>query len=203
MSNINLLTWSEVLKERQRKNFLQLMVVFLFAGAIVAILIYFALDWRIQNQEDRNSQWNNEIKVVDQKIAEIEKLKQRRQELIDRMNAIDKLQQSRNIPVHLYSDLPTLVSSGVYLGYMNYDNRIVKLGGLAESNPRLSSMLRNIDNSQWLGNGTITQTKAEVRDGKKIIPTLPDGLYAFDMLFSVLDSQNNAQAPNNSMKGGR
>jgi type IV pilus assembly protein PilN len=179
------------------------MVVFLFAGAIVAILIYFALDWRIQNQEDRNSQWKNEIKVVDQKIAEIEKLKQRRQELIDRMNAIDKLQQSRNIPVHLYSDLPTLVSSGVYLGYMNYDNRIVKLGGLAESNPRLSSMLRNIDNSQWLGNGAITQTKAEVRDGKKIIPTLPDGLYAFDMLFSVLDSQNNAQTPNNSMKGGR
>ena len=162
MSNINLLPWREVIKERQRKNFLQLMVVFLFAGAIVAILIYFALDWRIQNQEDRNSQWNNEIKVVDQKIAEIEKLKQRRQELIDRMNAIDKLQQSRNIPVHLYSDLPTLVSSGVYLGYMNYDNRIVKLGGLAESNPRLSSMLRNIDNSQWLGNGTITQTKAEV-----------------------------------------
>ncbi|WP_031579609.1 PilN domain-containing protein [Ruminobacter sp. RM87] len=203
MSNINLLPWREVIKERQRKNFLQLMVIFLFAGAIVAILIYFALDWRIQNQEDRNSQWNNEIKVVDQKIAEIEKLKQRRQELIDRMNAIDKLQQSRNIPVHLYSDLPTLVSSGVYLGYMNYDNRIVKLGGLAESNPRLSSMLRNIDNSQWLGNGTITQTKAEVRDGKKIIPTLPDGLYAFDMLFSVLDSQNNAQAPNNSMKGGR
>ena len=203
MSNINLLPWREVIKERQRKNFLQLMVVFLFAGAIVAILIYFALDWRIQNQEDRNSQWNNEIKVVDQKIAEIEKLKQRRQELIDRMNAIDKLQQRRNIPVHLYSDLPTLVSSGVYLGYMNYDNRIVKLGGLAESNPRLSSMLRNIDNSQWLGNGTITQTKAEVRDGKKIIPTLPDGLYAFDMLFSVLDSQNNAQAPNNSMKGGR
>jgi len=203
MSNINLLPWREVIKERQRKNFLQLMVVFLFAGAIVAILIYFTLDWRIQNQEDRNSQWKNEIKVVDQKIAEIEKLKQRRQELIDRMNAIDKLQQSRNIPVHLYSDLPTLVSSGVYLGYMNYDNRIVKLGGLAESNPRLSSMLRNIDNSQWLGNGTITQTKAEVRDGKKIIPTLPDGLYAFDMLFSVLDSQNNAQAPNNSMKGGR
>ena len=203
MSNINLLPWREVIKERQRKNFLQLMVVFLFAGAIVAILIYFALDWRIQNQEDRNSQWKNEIKVVDQKIAEIEKLKQRRQELIDRMNAIDKLQQSRNIPVHLYSDLPTLVSSGVYLGYMNYDNRIVKLGGLAESNPRLSSMLRNIDNSQWLGNGAITQTKAEVRDGKKIIPTLPDGLYAFDMLFSVLDSQNNAQAPNNSMKGGR
>jgi type IV pilus assembly protein PilN len=179
------------------------MFIFFVAGAIIAILFFFALDMQISRQNSRNSQWENEIKVVDQKIAEIEKLKQRRQELIDRMNAIDKLQQSRNIPVHLYSDLPTLVSSGVYLGYMNYDNRIVKVGGLAESNPRLSSMLRNIDNSQWLGNGSITQTKAEVRDGKKIIPTLPDGLYAFDMFFSVLDTQNNAGAQDNAKKGGR
>ncbi|WP_294460697.1 PilN domain-containing protein [uncultured Ruminobacter sp.] len=203
MSNINLLPWREVIKERQRKNFFKLMFIFFVAGAIIAILFFFALDMQISRQNSRNSQWENEIKVVDQKIAEIEKLKQRRQELIDRMNAIDKLQQSRNIPVHLYSDLPTLVSSGVYLGYMNYDNRIVKVGGLAESNPRLSSMLRNIDNSQWLGNGSITQTKAEVRDGKKIIPTLPDGLYAFDMFFSVLDTQNNAGAQDNAKKGGR
>ena len=203
MSNINLLPWREVIKERQRKNFFKLMFIFFVAGAIIAILFFFDLDMQISRQNSRNSQWENEIKVVDQKIAEIEKLKQRRQELIDRMNAIDKLQQSRNIPVHLYSDLPTLVSSGVYLGYMNYDNRIVKVGGLAESNPRLSSMLRNIDNSQWLGNGSITQTKAEVRDGKKIIPTLPDGLYAFDMFFSVLDTQNNAGAQDNAKKGGR
>lgn len=203
MSNINLLPWREVIKERQRKNFFKLMFIFFVAGAIIAILFFFALDMQISRQNSRNSQWENEIKVVDQKIAEIEKLKQRRQELIDRMSAIDKLQQSRNIPVHLYSDLPTLVSSGVYLGYMNYDNRIVKVGGLAESNPRLSSMLRNIDNSQWLGNASITQTKAEVRDGKKIIPTLPDGLYAFDMFFSVLDTQNNAGAQDNAKKGGR
>lgn len=202
MSNINLLPWREVIKERQRNSFLKLMFIFLCAGIVAAIVIYCVLELSLSNQDSRNNQWKTEIQLVDQKITEIQKLKERRQELIDRMNAIDKLQQSRNLPVHLFSDLPTLVSSGVYLSHINLENRVVKVGGLAESNPRLSSMLRNIDNSQWLGNGSITQTKAEAREGKKIIPTLPDGLYAFDMFFNVLDSQAE-EAKANAAKGGR
>ena len=87
MSNINLLPWREVIKERQRKNFFKLMFIFFVAGAIIAILFFFALDMQISRQNSRNSQWENEIKVVDQKIAEIEKLKQRRQELIERMQS--------------------------------------------------------------------------------------------------------------------
>lgn len=175
------------------------MLTFVGAGVLVSVCVYLWFDYMIGTQETRNQAWNREIEAVNQKIAEIEKLKERRQQLIDRMNAIDKLQQSRNIPVHLYSDLPTLVSSGVYLASMKYDNRVVNLTGLAESNPRLSSMLRNIDNSQWLGGGSITQTKAEVRDGKKIIPTLPDGLYSFGMSFVVQDDQNDQAAD----KGGK
>ncbi len=199
MSNINLLPWREEIRERQKSSFFKLMLAFIGAGVLVSVCVYLWFDYMIGTQETRNQAWNREIEAVNQKIAEIEKLKERRQQLIDRMNAIDKLQQSRNIPVHLYSDLPTLVSSGVYLASMKYDNRVVNLTGLAESNPRLSSMLRNIDNSQWLGGGSITQTKAEVRDGKKIIPTLPDGLYSFGMSFVIQDDQND-QAAN---KGGK
>ena len=197
MSNINLLPWREEIRERQKSSFYKLMLTFVGAGVLVSVCVYLWFDYMIGTQETRNQAWNSE--AVNQKIAEIEKLKERRQQLIDRMNAIDKLQQSRNIPVHLYSDLPTLVSSGVYLASMKYDNRVVNLTGLAESNPRLSSMLRNIDNSQWLGGGSITQTKAEVRDGKKIIPTLPDGLYSFGMSFVVQDDQNDQAAD----KGGK
>ena len=118
------------------------------------------------------------------------------------MKAIDTLQQNRNIAVHLFSDLPTLVASGVYLNGLKFDNRVVGVKGLADSNPRVSSMLRNIENSQWLGQGGISQTKAEVRDGKKIVPTLPDGLYDFDMSFKVLDS-NDSLSNKNNQKGGR
>jgi type IV pilus assembly protein PilN len=79
----------------------------------------------------------------------------------------------------------------------------VSVNGLTEANTRLSSMIRNIDNSKWLGNGSITQTKAESKDGKRILPTLPDGLYEFNMQFSILGDGNNAKNTNNKKRGGK
>jgi type IV pilus assembly protein PilN len=79
----------------------------------------------------------------------------------------------------------------------------VSVNGLTEANTRLSSMIRNIDNSKWLGNGSITQTKAESKDGKRILPTLPDGLYEFNMQFNILGEGNNAKNTNNKKRGGK
>ena len=202
MSNINLLGWREELIERQKKAFAKAALVSFVCGAIVVVLTYICLSIAQENQQSRNQVLQEEIAKVDKEIAEIKKLKEYRENLIARMNAIDTLQQNRNIAVHLFSDLPTLVASGVYLNGLKFDNRVVGVKGLAESNPRVSSMLRNIENSKWLGHGAISQTKVEVRDGKKIVPTLPDGLYDFDMSFKVLDSTDSLNNKNNQ-KGGR
>lgn len=203
MSNINLLGWREELIERQKKAFISAVVVSIIIGAVVVGAVWAFLSIWQENQQSRNSYLTVEIAKVDQEIAEIAKLKEKRQNLINRMNAIDTLQQNRNIAVHLFSDLPSLVASGVYLNSLSFKNRVVGVKGLAESNPRVSSMLRNVDNSKWLGQGTITQTKAEVKDGKKIVPTLPDGLYDFDVAFRVLDSKDDASKNKNNKKGGR
>lgn len=175
----------------------------LAVGAGIAFLIYLAFAYQIDRQESRNTQLKNEIVKVDQKIAEIAKLKEQIQQLKDRMNAINTLQQSRNIPVHLFSDLPTIVASGVYLNKMSLNGNTVNVNGLTEANTRLSSMIRNIDNSKWLGNGSIAQTKAESKDGKRILPTLPDGLYEFNMQFNILGEGNNAKNTNNKKRGGK
>lgn len=199
MSNINLLPWRQELKDRKVQAFYKLLGTFAVIGLGVAALVWFFFDVQISTQNSRLQEWKSQIAIVDAQIAEIAKLKEHRQQLIDRMNAINTLQQSRNIPVHLYSDLPTLVASGIYLTDMNFANRQIRVNGLAESNPRLSSMLRNIDNAKWLGNGSISQTKAEVKDGKKVIPTLPDGLYEFNMAFNVM-AEDGIQSNNGGKK---
>jgi type IV pilus assembly protein PilN len=203
MSNINLLPWRQELTDRLRKAFMNSILLCLAVGAGIAILIYIAFAYQIERQERRNTQLKSEIVKVDQKISEIAKLKEQIQQLKDRMNAINTLQQSRNIPVHLFSDLPTIVASGVYLNKMSMNGNTVSVNGLTEANTRLSSMIRNIDNSKWLGNGSITQTKAESKDGKRILPTLPDGLYEFNMQFSILGDGNNAKNTNNKKRGGK
>jgi type IV pilus assembly protein PilN len=196
MSNINLLPWRQELRDRARSAYYKVLIITGLIGLAIVICSAFGLD-QLKNNEDAKATFlKSEISSVERELQEIKKLKEKKQELIDRMNAIDSLQQSRNIAVHLYSDLPTLTSTGLYLKSMDYKNRTISVRGLAESNPRVSSMLRNVDNSKWLGNSVIVQTKAEVRDGKKVVPTLPDGLYEFEMKFSVTDSSN-------SQKGGR
>jgi type IV pilus assembly protein PilN len=201
MSNINLLPWRQQLRDRQRSLFYKVIGTVVVVAAGISALGYMGVDYARSQQESQATYLKGEIQKVDQELTEIAQLKTKKQELIDRMNAIDSLQQSRNIAVHLYSDLPTLTATGLYLNSMSFSNRSVNIKGLAESNPRVSSMLRNIDNSKWLGNSYIAQTKAEIRDGKKIVPTLPDGLYEFDMKFSIMG--DNGDASNNTNKGGK
>ncbi len=195
MSNINLLPWRQELRDRQRNTYYKVLTSVVLLAAGIVILVYLGFDYLKNQEAEKATYLRGEIAKVDRELTEIAALKQKKQELIDRMNAIDSLQQSRNIAVHLYSDLPTLTATGLYLNSMSFSGGVVNIKGLAESNPRVSSMLRNVDNSKWLGNSSIVQTKAEVRDGKKVVPTLPDGLYEFDMKFSIINS--------NAAKGGR
>jgi type IV pilus assembly protein PilN len=199
MSNINLLPWRQQLKKKSKDAFFKIITAFVLIALVVAAAGYFYLEFAISTQNHRNSEFEQQIAQLDQQIAEIAKLKERRQELIDRMKAIETLQQNRNIAVHLFSDLPTLVASGVYLDSMKFDQRTAQVKGMAESNPRVSSMLRNIDNSKWLGQSNITETKAEMQNGQRKLPTLPDGLYNFVMSFKVVDSTDALNAGN---KGG-
>ncbi|WP_406545951.1 PilN domain-containing protein [Succinimonas sp.] len=197
MSNINLLPWRQQLKKKSKDAFIKILVGFFLVGVSIVVLGYLWLSFEINTQQGRNKEFKEQIAQLDQQIAEIAKLKERRQELIDRMKAIETLQQNRNIAVHLFSDLPTLVASGVYLDSMKFDQRTAQVKGMAESNPRVSSMLRNIDNSKWLGQSNITETKAEMQNGQRKLPTLPDGLYNFVMSFKVVDSTDALNAGNN------
>lgn len=197
MSNINLLPWRQQLKKKSKDAFVRIIVIFVLIACAIVAAGYFYLEFAISTQNNRNSEFKQQIAQLDKQIAEIAKLQERRQELIDRMKAIETLQQNRNIAVHLFSDLPTLVASGVYLDSMKFDQRTAQVKGMAESNPRVSSMLRNIDNSKWLGQSNITETKAEMQNGQRKLPTLPDGLYNFVMSFKVVDSNDPLNAGNN------
>ncbi len=200
MSNINLLPWRQQLRDKKKKSFYQFMAISATIGLCLAFLVYMALEFKISGQQSRNEELRSEIRQVDAQIAEIAKLKERKVELLARMKAIADLQMNRNIAVRLFSDLPTLVASGVYLDSLSYDQRTASVKGLAESNPRVSSMLRNIDNSKWLGNSSIKQTQAEIQNGQRKIPTLPDGLYNFDVNFNVVDATDPLNANNGGNK---
>jgi type IV pilus assembly protein PilN len=161
MPRINLLPWrDQQRKERQLKFFAALgaAVVLSIAVAFVAYVMFGLL---IDAQERRNEQLKSQIKVLDKQIEEINDLEAQKQRFISRMQIIEKLQRSRPEVVHLFDEMVKMMPDGTYLTSVQETGNKLKFEGVAQSSTRVSSLMRNIADSQWLQNPEleVVQTK--------------------------------------------
>lgn len=155
MARINLLPWRETRRREQQKEFFTLMGL---AAAIcigVVLLTHFEINGRIDHQERRNQFVTNEIKILDDKIKEIKKLDSTRQALIERMEVIQNLQATRPGIVHLFDELVNTLPEGVHLTSLKQSEGGLDIAGRAESNARVSSYMRNIEDSEWIANPSL------------------------------------------------
>jgi type IV pilus assembly protein PilN len=119
----------------------------------------------IDRQNQRNAFLQQQIRVVNQKISEIKRLEDERKALLDRMAIIQRLQTSRPEIVHLFDELPRLLPEGVFLTSLAQKNRVVTLSGVAQSNARVSSFMRNLDGSEWLTDPVLEVIKSVELEG--------------------------------------
>lgn len=150
MTRINLLPWREELRQERQKQFMTLMVLSLLLSAAIVGLIHFQMNAKIDYQNSRNQFLTNEISKLDKDIAEIRELQKVRKSLIERMDVIQDLQASRPSIVHMFTELVTTVPRGVYLKTLEQTSDTLKITGEAESNARVSSYMRNLNDSEWL-----------------------------------------------------
>ena len=151
MARINLLPWREEKRRLRQRQFTVVLIVVGIASAFVSGLIYLGYDGAIANQNARNQYLTDQIKLMDDKIAQIKDLQDRKQRLLARMQIIEQLQESRPIEVHLFDQLVKTLPAGVYLTSVIQNNDNLTLTGVAESSARVSTYLRDIDASPWLG----------------------------------------------------
>jgi type IV pilus assembly protein PilN len=150
MAKINLLPWREELRKQKQREF----VISAGGGALVAglivLLAHFHIDGLIDNQNQRNAYLQAQIEILDQRIGRIKELEKMKADLLARMNVIQELQRSRPESVHLMDELVRTLPDGVYLKTFTQKDRSLELGGVAQSNARVSDYMRNIDASEWL-----------------------------------------------------
>ena len=150
MAKINLLPWREELRKQKQREF----IISAGGGAIVAALIvllaHFHIDGLIENQNQRNAYLQAQIEILDQRIGRIKELEKMKADLLARMNVIQELQRSRPESVHLMDELVRTLPDGVYLKTFKQKDRSLEIGGVAQSNARVSDYMRNIDASEWL-----------------------------------------------------
>jgi len=149
MTRINLLPWREALRAERQRNFLVLLAVTVVAALAIIGAVHLFMEELIQRQQQRNSFMDNEIAIVNAKLGKIRKLETERRALLDRMNIIQRLQATRPEIVHLFDEIPRRLPDGVYLKSIRQRGSDVTVDGVAQSNARVSSFMRNIDRSDW------------------------------------------------------
>jgi type IV pilus assembly protein PilN len=150
MPRINLLPWREELRQKRKKEFL--------LAAVGAVLMAVALTFgtklfyqaQISNQESRNSLLRTEIEELDRQIAEINELDAQKARLLARMEIIDQLERSRPESVHLMDEAVDILPEGTHLTRIAQQGRSVSISGIAQSSTRVSALMRNVNDSEFL-----------------------------------------------------
>ncbi|HED15162.1 MAG TPA: pilus assembly protein PilN [Gammaproteobacteria bacterium] len=150
MAKINLLPWRQELRKEQQRQFLTMMglsVVLVVVGILAVHLQYSRM---IGVQESRNSYLNQQIDIVKKQIREIDVLEGKKERLLARMDIIQQLQRNRPEIVRLFDELVRVLPEGVHLLSLKQKGRSLHMVGIAQSNARVSALMRNIDQSDWL-----------------------------------------------------
>lgn len=148
---VNLLPHREAARKRRREAFFVTLGIAALAGGLICGAVYSWYQAQISGQQGKNTFLKTEITRLDNQIKEIAGLQQEIAALRARQNAVEDLQGNRNLPVYLLAELVKQLPDGVYLSTMKQENQVVLLTGVAQSNERVSELLRNLgNNSPWL-----------------------------------------------------
>lgn len=175
MIRINLLPHREEKRKQKKAAFVALMVLGAIAGAGVVLMVGTYNAHRISVQNERNRVIGSAIKDLDKKIVEIASLKQEIEALKARQQAVEDLQGDRNQPVYLMDELVKQTPQGVYLKSFKQDGQKVALNGYAQSQERVSELLRNLAGaSPWLERPDLIEVRASTLPqgktaGKKVV----------------------------------
>ena len=160
MARINLLPWREELRHERQKNFLIALGVSAAIAVAVVVVRDMILTSAIEAQSSRNRFIQLEIGSLDNKIREIKDLKAKKEELLARMKVIQNLQGNRPVIVRMFDELVRVMSDGIYFTSLTMKERKISIQGVAESNNRISKLMRRLDDSDWFAEPNLTAVKA-------------------------------------------
>ena len=160
MTRINLLPHRAEKRKARQIQFIALCVISLLFGAILVGLVDAAISTQISYQERRNTYLKQETAILDKQIEEINKLREQTQSLLARKNVVETLQSTRSDVVHLLDQMLRILPEGVYLNSLKQTGNRINLVGYAQSNARVSTLMRAVEDSPWLDSPALVEIHA-------------------------------------------
>ena len=168
MIRINLLPHREEKRKARRQQFYALTgLTLVFVGLIVA-LGNGIISGYVSAQDEKNAFLKTEIAALDKSIDEIKRLREQTEALMQRKRVIESLQGNRSEAVGLFNELAKNVPEGVYIRKISQQANKINLVGYAQSNARVSSLMRNLESSPLLERPTLIEIKGATVDKRRM-----------------------------------
>lgn len=162
MVRINLLPWREGARELRHRRFQQVLVVMVLLGGGLVLLADAYVNRLIERQLLRNQYLQQATARLDKQLARIQELKAQRQQLLERMVIIEDLQGNRSTSVRVFEQLVRSLPEGVYFTEVDRQGRNLAISGAAESNSRVSDLMRNLQAAEGFAVPSLAEVKNAV-----------------------------------------
>lgn len=166
-THINLLDWRKARREQRKQDFIASVGLGVaVAGGLVAAG-WMLVSGQLSHQQARNSYLRAEIKEMDKKLSEIQELERVRANLVARMRVIEELEAGRTASVHFFDEIVNTLPEGVNLTGLKQQGANVTLDGIAESNGRISTYMKNLDASPWFADPRLVVIKTDEKQQRR------------------------------------
>lgn len=194
---INLLPYREERRKRRKQAFFAGLGLAALIGVGLVMAALLLLQFLTSEQQARNQYISNEISALEAQIKDIANLRAEIEGLKARQRAVEDLQSDRNTPVQLLNDLARLTPEGIYLTAIRQADKVVTVSGVAQTNERVSELLRNISRgSEWLEKPDLIEVKlANVSTNTRESRRLLDFSIKLSIKSPVREPQPGASAP--------
>jgi len=160
MIRVNLLPHREEKRKRRQQQFAVLAGIAIALGLVVAGGVWFFLDQQVDQQQRNVAYMKSEIDKLDKQIEEIRKIREETASLLAKKQVVEGLQSNRSEPVQLLDKLLRQLPEGVYLKQVRQSGPKVNIVGFAQSNARVSTLMRNLGASPYLENPELVEIHA-------------------------------------------
>lgn len=167
-ARINLLPHREMRRKQQQQHFFIMLGVVMAMGVAIWFGVHTYLDGVFTNQQARNKYLEEEIVKIDKEIAEINKLKEQIAALLKRKQVVETLQSNRAEVVHLLDQLVRQLPDGMYLKGIKQQGTKVTINGYTQSQARVSTLMRNLEGSQYLQKANLVEIKSASVGGQRL-----------------------------------
>ncbi len=160
MIRINLLPHRQIKRAERQRQFTLMVLATFIAGAAIVFMGQTYIATQIDTQNGRNGRLESAIAQLDKEIADIKHLKEQIRNVLDRKRVVENLQNNRSQAVVLLEELARQLPEGVYLKSIKQQAAEITLEGVADTNARVATLVRNLGNSKHLESPVLIEIKA-------------------------------------------